>query len=126
MSNALNESFAAIAASAWKGAPPDWVTALAHEADRIGEAAAAQRIGYSRSVVWEILRAAYSASTARVERAVRAALMRDAIDCPVLGEIDGASCISHQKAPYSSANPLKGRLYRACRRCPHSASPGDR
>ncbi len=100
--------------------------ALAHEADRIGEARRRAAHRYSRSVVWEILRAAYSASTARVERAVRAALIRDAIDCPVLGEIDGASCISHQKAPYSSANPLKGGSIAPAVAAPHSASPGDR
>lgn len=115
----------AAAVDAWGDELPDWVAAIAAEADRTSEKEAASRMGYSPMVIYEVIRRRYGGSYANVEDAARASIMRAVIECPVLGAIDGSSCIKHQKAPYSSANPLRIQLFRACRHgCPHSSIQG--
>jgi hypothetical protein len=100
---------------------PDWVEALAEEADRSNQAKAARRISYSSSVVSTILKNAYSGDLKAVEQAVRDGLMRGTVDCPVKGEISGTECRSHQLAPFAATSSRRVQLYRACRSgCPHS------
>ena len=42
------------------------------------------------------------------------------LSCPVLGIISISQCSREQGRPFSSANPLKVQLYRACRDgCPY-------
>lgn len=120
--NQKNE-IATMARAAWAahGGLPDWVEALAVAVDTHGWAETERRIGYSHSVVWEIVRAAYKARTERVERAVREALMRLTVECPVTrGVIDGAACLDHQRRPYCSGNPTAIQFFRGCRRCPQA------
>ncbi|WP_208948337.1 transcriptional regulator [Segnochrobactrum spirostomi] len=107
-------------ARAW-GSAPDWVRVLAERCDATSQKKAAREIGYRDSVVSQILAGTYAGSIANVEQAVRSALMRSTLDCPVLGPIGGAECAGHQREQYSSANPLKVRLFRACRTCVHAS-----
>ncbi|WP_169833518.1 transcriptional regulator [Methylobrevis pamukkalensis] len=88
----------------------------------------ATQLGYSHSVVHEILRGKYKASTDAVEAKVRAIYMRGALRCPATGcEISGAQCETNQRLPFSTANPMRARLWRACRGgCQHSALTTER
>lgn len=124
MSAAPKPTMAALARQSWGDALPAWVAVLAATADDIGEPAAASEIGYSRSVVWEVIRARYSGALARVEVAVRASLMRDALRCPVLGEIGGGECHRRQNPGRRPVNSTEVRLARECPRCPNNSRGG--
>lgn len=116
-----------IASEAWSGGElPDWVAALAAETEKLGEKAVAKVVGYSPSVIYEVIRCRYGGSYSRVEASVRQTIMRVVVKCPIAGEITGGACTEHQRRPYSSSNPTRVALYRACRNgCPHSSLKGD-
>jgi len=112
-------------ASAWP-TQPDWLVALAEACDEATQAAAARRIGYSGATVSFVLNGRYTGDLKAVEAAVRDALMRGTVDCPVLGEILGEDCRKHQAAPFNAGNPQRIATFRACRNgCPHSRLPGE-
>lgn len=123
--NVNRPDFAAIARESWDGVPPDWVVALAAEAARRSGAAAARRIGYSPTVVSTVLRRSYPGDLAKVEQAVRGALMGETVGCPVLGEIGRDQCLREQDMPNVPTSSVRARVYRACRDgCPHSRLGG--
>lgn len=110
------------AAAAWRPVP-DWVRALAEACERESQAKVARRIGYSPSVVTQVLGATYRGDLAAVEHAVRGAFLGSTVSCPVLGEIDTVECRKHQRRPYAAtANHLQVRLFKACRTCPNRRS----
>lgn len=77
--------------------------------------------GYSAAAVHQIMHGTYKAkSVTPIEDAIRATLMCETIACPELGEIALADCLQWQaKAEELAAtNPLRVRMYRACRSCP--------
>jgi len=113
-----------IARAAWAPDMPDWVGALAAEAERTSGARVAARIGVGASTVSEVLRRKYRGVMSHIEDKVRAALMRDSVPCPEQGTISGDRCLSNQKAPFSTSSPAAVRLWRACRTCPHSNITG--
>ncbi|MDD3446904.1 MAG: hypothetical protein PHS60_15965, partial [Zavarzinia sp.] len=95
MSRAPRTTYADQARAAW-GAPPAWISTLAETVDRDGVKMAAEAIGYSATTAYEVIRGQYKGRLDAVEQAVRAALMRDHVTCPVLGEITGAACLQAQ------------------------------
>ncbi|HEY3918829.1 MAG TPA: transcriptional regulator [Stellaceae bacterium] len=111
---------------AWGAAMPDWVEHLALAADRTSQSAAARRIQYSPAVVSHVLKRTYPGALDKVEAAVRAALMRETVACPVLGEISGADCLAQQREPYSNQNPQRVALFSACQRCPNKITGRNR
>lgn len=112
---------AATARAAWDENPPAWITVLAEECDLTSQARAGRRIGYSASVVNGALKRSYKGSLSDVQRAVEGALMGATVDCPVLGEIPKNQCLEYQRQPLAATNPVRVRLWRACRGgCPHS------
>ena len=107
-------------------AVPDWVGALALEIDgasRIKDVA--DRLGYAPSTLSGVINNSYTGRLVHVENAVRRTLMRDKVDCPVLGAITGEACETHQRRETVPAtNPQRVRLYRMCNsgRCPFSGA----
>lgn len=114
------------ARAAWGEDIPDWVTVLAEDCDRSSQKAAGNRIGYSSSVINQVLKRNYvGGDLAAVELAVRGALLSAVVDCPVLGELPTHECLSAQRRPYGNTNPIRVQLYRACRSgCAHSRLKG--
>jgi hypothetical protein len=113
--------FLAKASAAWGKALPDWVEALALEANRTTSAKAAQRIGYCGAVVSTVFANTYPGDMSRVEAKVRGALMSAVVACPVVGEIGLDRCLDEQKMGSTGASSIRAKLYRACRGgCPHS------
>ena len=111
--------------AAWGEDAPDWMEALAVECDRAGRRAAAQAIGYTPAALSRVLTRRYGVDghggdLAAVERAVRGAMMRAVLDCPELGEISARACRDWQAKArvFANINPLRVRMYRACRACP--------
>jgi len=114
------------AADGW-GEVPDWVLELARLADQDGLTKAGSRIGYSASVVSQAINNRYAlGDMARVEEAVRGALMGMEVECPVLGPIGRDICLTEQKQPFRATSRHRAQLWHACRGgCPHSKLTKD-
>lgn len=109
-----------VARAAWGAALPEWVEALARACDSESQAAVARRLGYSPSVVSQVLGAKYGAGLGAVETAVRQVFLAAAVACPVLGEITGERCREEQRKPFAATSSFRVRLWRACRACSHN------
>ena len=115
------------ARAAWGDALPDWVAELAGACDASSQSRVARRIGYSASVISQVLTRTYRGSLATVEQKVRGALMRETIECPVMGELSRDRCIDNQRLAARgviATSSMRSRLYHACRRCHHSRMKG--
>ncbi len=97
----------------------DWIEALREEAKRTSQAAAATRIGYSPSVVNQVLKGTYNGDLASVEEAVRGAIMGATVECPVIGDIPRNRCIEYQRRSgnFAATNPSRVLLHRTCPVC---------
>lgn len=106
----------------WGDALPDWVLLLAEQADASGQKAVALAIGYSTTVVNQVLKNQYSGDLASVEGATRGAFQNLHVECPVLGPLPRQTCLTHQRTPFAATNPDRVRLWKACNggQCPHS------
>ena len=110
-----------------------WLTALRRACDESSQAAVARRLrqadGYpSPALINQVLAGKYTRDTARLQGLVEGLLMRQTVDCPVLGDIGKNKCLEHQARPrrFATANPLFVRLWKACRSgCPHSKLPRE-
>lgn len=110
------------AQASWGDGMPDWIGVLADECDRLGLRDIARRIGLGKSTINEVIRHKYKGRVANVEAAVRGAFMGSTVECPVLDEIAVDLCIELQRRPFSTANPTRVALHRACPTCPHNRS----
>lgn len=97
-----------------------WFKALQAEAQKTSINKTARRIGYSPSVVSQVLSGVYEGNLDNVKSRVEGALMNHTVECPVSGEIKLDTCLDNQALPFSTANPFRVQIYKACRRCPHS------
>lgn len=117
----------AVASEAWGEPLPDWVRALALACARSSQSAVAAQLGRSSALVSTVLRKAYEGSYARVEERVRGVLMDGRVECPSLGQVPSHECQDwREKArAYVSGNPLRLRMFRACRACPVYLKGGE-
>lgn len=113
--------FVAKARTAYPAGVPDFVEALAWEANRTSLAATAKAIGYTGGLVSAVIANKYGAGTERIETMVRGALMHETVVCPILGEIGRDRCLDEQGKSNRATSSIRSKLYRACRNgCPHS------
>lgn len=96
-----------------------WVEVLREHAARSGQAATARLIGYSPTVVNQVLKGKYPGDLCAVEQRVMGALMGATVDCPVVGELPRNKCLDHQKAAFAPTNPERALLWRTCPGCTH-------
>lgn len=75
----------------------------------------ARKIGYSVTVVSQVLGGTYKGDLARVKAAVEGALMQTEVECPVVGIIPRQRCVEHQRKPFMHTSPMRVALYKACR-----------
>jgi hypothetical protein len=109
-----------IAQSAWDGAAPDWVEALARACAASSQNAVAARLNRSAALVSQVLRRKYPGDLSAVEERVRGVLMAKAVACPALGTLPVHECQDWRvKArTFSNHNGVRVRMFRACNRCP--------
>lgn len=106
---------------------PAWILALREQVADKGQRTVAKEIGYSPAVVSQVLNDKYLGDVAQVEKRVRGAYMGETVFCPVLGEIPSNQCMDHQRKPFAPINPMRVRLFRACRAgCTNSKLEGRR
>ena len=104
---------------------PDWLAVLRRECARTSQSRVAKTLrqadGYpSSAVVNQVLGGKYAPPTDRLAALVRGIYLGTTVPCPELGALRLDDCLDHQRRPYSSASPLRVRMYRACRNCPHN------
>lgn len=107
------------AAAAWGVALPDWIKALAEACDEAGLRKTALKLNASPAIV------SLAISNKRekldfIKAKVEAVLMITMVSCPVRGIMGRDECLREQAKPFSSVNPQRVQLYRACRDgCPY-------
>lgn len=109
------QTFVQKAQAAWGAFPPDWIQALAEEADRITATKAAKNIGYSSAVLSHVFANNYKGDMGAVEQKVRGALLGVKVMCPVYGEIGRDQCLDLQKVQPPFSSEASSRCYRSCR-----------
>lgn len=123
------ETFAAKAKKAWGDPLPDWIKALAEEADRIKLSGIARRLEYSQAAISTVLAKKYGGDVARIEGKVRGLLLGAKVMCPVYGEIGRDQCLDLQKNVPPFSSEASSRCHRCCRglggipKCPNSRIP---
>ncbi|RMH61551.1 MAG: XRE family transcriptional regulator [Bacteroidetes bacterium] len=99
---------------------PDWIDDLERAVAEHGQSEVARRMGCSPATVWQLRRRQYPASEealARWRARFLDAFSAETVPCPVLGPIDRPTCAHHRSRPFAATNPLRVRLYQACRTC---------
>ncbi|MGD9862565.1 MAG: hypothetical protein AB7S99_05065 [Pseudodonghicola sp.] len=116
-----------IARDAWGDPVPDWIEVLATQCMETSQAKVASRIGYSGSMVSQLLRAKYKGDVGAVETAVRGAWMGATVTCPALGTLPTDICMDWQKKAkkFVPSNSHRARMFRACRSCPVCTGVGE-
>lgn len=102
-----------------------WLDVLREECNRTSQRSVAQRMGYSNTVVNQVLNGVYPGDLARVQAAVEGALLNAEVDCPVLGSISRAQCVKYQRMPFTPTNPANVQLYRTCPACVHNLKSNE-
>lgn len=109
-----------VAEAAWGTPLPDWVRALALQCQLTSQAAVARKLDRSPAVISTVLRKTYTADTSRIEERVRGVFLDGKVICPALGDLPTQECQDWRAkaATFASGNPLRTRMFRACRKCP--------
>ncbi len=98
-----------------------WLEVLREACEASSQVTVSKRLGYSKTTVSQVLGGKYTGDVVRFQETVEAVLMKRAVSCPVLGDIALSVCLSHQKRKFSTTNPMRVQMYRACRaQCSHS------
>lgn len=106
------------ARAAWSKLP-DWVRALADACDATSQGAIGKRLGVSPSVVNQVLGNRYAGRVDLFEKRVRGELMAETVLCPILGDLSSRDCLDHQSRKFSATNPVRVKLFTACKTCPN-------
>jgi hypothetical protein len=101
-------------------ATPRWLALLREHIARTSGARVARELGYSPALVSQVAACKYGGDLERVARRVIEVYGGQHVECPVLGEIALACCAQERKRPFAATNPVRVRLYRACRTCMHN------
>lgn len=104
---------------AWGANMPDWIKALAEACDEAGLRKTAAKLDVSPAMASLAINRKRT-DLSFIKYPVEKILMITMVACPVIGVMGRHECLREQTKPYSSANPLRVQLYRACRNgCPH-------
>ncbi len=104
-----------------EGGSTGWLDVLRAECERTSQAAVARRLGVSPAMVNQVLKNRYRGNIQRLRARVEGMFLGRSVECPVLGQIALNECLDHRERPFAATNPLRVRLWKACRQC-HDAS----
>lgn len=101
---------------------PDWIETLALACANSSQAKVAGMLERSPAVISQVLRNIYPADLTRIEERVRGVFMDGRVACPGLGEIAVQQCQNwrDKSGKLEVGNPLRVRMFRACRACPRN------
>lgn len=95
----------------------DSMTLLKQAVAQSGQSAVARSLGYSASVVNQVIHNKYPGRMEKVLLRVAEVYGTDTIDCPVMGMITLKRCSAERKKPFAATSPQRVRLYLSCRTC---------
>jgi transcriptional regulator with XRE-family HTH domain len=96
---------------------PDRMELLKNKCRELGQAEVARRIGKSDSAISQVLSGKYKGDPAIILQLVEEVFGGTIVQCPVLGPITLGRCAQERKKPFAATNPVRIRLYKACREC---------
>ena len=97
----------------------DWTEVLRAHRTAHGGKRTAEAIGYSQTVVSQVLSGTYKGDYSAVKQKVEGALMGMTVDCPIVGDLPRNRCLEYQRQPFASTNHLRVQLSRTCPTCEH-------
>jgi hypothetical protein len=77
-------------------------------------------LNVSRATLSLVLSGKYPSPTDRIELIVLEVYGDAKVVCPVMGEISKKRCTRESQMPNTLSNPIRARIYRACRTCPNN------
>lgn len=98
---------------------PDWLNVLRAACKARKQNAVAAEIGYSATVVSQVLTGTYRGDLRAVQQKVEGALMGLTVNCPVIGELPRNRCLEYQRQPFAATNHVRVQFSRACPSCPN-------
>ncbi|MEZ5571205.1 MAG: hypothetical protein R3E64_04200 [Halioglobus sp.] len=113
-------------ANAAEQVTPQWIQVLRAECDGTSQSKVAtalrQRDGFpSPTVINQVLNDSYPSERGRdrLQMLIAGRYMGVKVCCPVQGDIGLDECADWQSQPFTTANPVRVEMFRACRKCPH-------
>lgn len=108
------------AREAWGEDLPDWVETLAIECGKASQVRVAARLDRSTTMINQVLRRKYKGDLDSLAERVRGVFGNAVISCPALGTMPAHACQDWRAraTTFLTGNPLRVRMYRACRGCP--------
>lgn len=100
--------------------PADALQALRDLCEKTTQADVARRLGVSQPAVSGALKGRYIGNVERLAERIRGELLNEHVPCPVLGQITTRICQDEREKPFHTANPVRVRLWKECRQCPHN------
>lgn len=117
-----------IALDAWGTALPDWINVLVQECDRTSQNSVATKLGFSPTVVSQVIRNRYPGNMAKIEANTRDVFMNAPVECPALqAKIASATCLNYRRIAetWNHGSPFRVKMIRACRACPKFKPTGE-
>lgn len=81
------------------------------------QAKVGRMLGYSNTTVSQVLSGIYPGSVEKFLVRVEEVFGTRTMVCPILGDINIIQCVKERRAPFSTANPTRVKLYRTCSNC---------
>lgn len=97
----------------------DWVDVLRTHRTTHGGKKTGDAIGYSATVVSQVLSGNYKGDLRAVRQKVEGALMGLTVECPVVGDLPRNRCLEYQRQPFAATNHLRVQLSNTCPTCPN-------
>lgn len=106
-----------------------WIERLRRACEESSQAKVArdlrQRDGFpSSTVINQVVHGTYPSEKgrARLRELVEGRYMGVTVECPIQGQIARDECAHWQQQPFTTANPERVSMFRACRTCPNRRS----
>lgn len=95
--------------------------AILHKAvAETSQAEVARRIQRSTAAVNQVIKGSYAGDPAAILERVAAEFGNETVQCPAMGEVPLSVCLEARTRPFAAVNPMRVRLYKACRQCERS------
>lgn len=97
----------------------DWLVVLRQASKARKQSVVAAVIGYSATVVSQVLSGTYKGDLKAVQQKVEGALMGLTVECPVIGTLPRNRCLEYQRQPFAATNHIRVQFSRVCPTCPN-------
>jgi hypothetical protein len=110
------------ARAAWGDELPEWVSDLARECEATSQNKVAGQMGYSSSLISQLLHRKYPGDLAAIREIFVSVFQQELITCPALGDIPALDCREWREKAKAFVNTsnFRARMFRACNRCPRN------